>query len=114
MPSISLNFVSGSLKPEINYIFTNSTLGLVSVCIVWKSKERVSSAWRIRKLRILQRLDSFSAVTTLALGEMYFWFTTLISLKEVFSSFLKGSQVPKVRLFHTYLEKITGTKAKIN
>ena len=37
LPSSSLSFASGSLKPEINFIFTNSFLGLAAVLCFSKS-----------------------------------------------------------------------------
>ena len=76
IPSSSHSFASGSLKPEINFIFTNSSSVLAAVLSFSKSQKRASSLRRARKLSsdtptpcFMVRNFDFSAVTTLSLGQ---------------------------------------------
>ena len=77
MPPNSLNLASGSLKPEINLIFTNSSSGLVTVLSFSNSQKHASSLRRARKLSsnsptpwTTDRNLALSAVYTLLRGNI--------------------------------------------
>ena len=79
MPSNGLNLASGSLKPEINLIFTKTSSGLVTFLSFSKSQIRASYLRRARKSssdsptpRTTDRNLALSAVSTLSLGEIQF------------------------------------------